>query len=388
MVEGPGATKNGRKAEALVGATAKSLKVNKELKKTYEDQMVTEAFSVGKEVFLIFSGETALRFHFGMSGCLYVQREASLPPWRQKEGPTFMMELECPKRGLFVLQTTGSTTTEVSATIARSKLRRLSQLDVCNAETFDPTRVVTALLTRPTAMISDVILDQDKFPGVGNIIKIEGLHKARIHPKRLISSLLEVDLYNIVKECRAYAMGWCRLGHAPQKYVYNQTTCQTCSQSTVRMIKMGNDLSRVTFWCTECQLLDPNAIVRKRPRDESDENNKSAANEKQSPIFRRACTQHGNTIIFKRVRKMDSNNRQRIFRACRLQGCNFFAWADLHFPYCGCKKRAVLRVSKTENSGGKWFFSCPVEPKGTCGFFAWATDKELLPFQGALTPLL
>jgi formamidopyrimidine-DNA glycosylase len=47
-------------------------------------------------------------------------------------------------------------------------------------------------------MIADVVLDQDKFPGVGNIIKIEGLHRAGVHPRRIVSTLSLDELCRLI----------------------------------------------------------------------------------------------------------------------------------------------------------------------------------------------
>lgn len=190
-------------------------------------------------------------------------------------------------------------------------------------------------------MIADVVLDQDKFPGVGNIIKIEGLHRAGVHPRRIMSSLSLGELRRVIHHCRDYAMGWLRSGRAPNKSVYNQTMCQTCDDR-VHMVKMGNDLRRVTFWCPQCQPfaatmpLEPNYVLQKRPREFIPQVDippfKRPANLAE-PTVTAGCPQHGsNTLQLKRVRKQDSKNRNRLFHSCRNNGCQFFSWADSHFP--------------------------------------------------------
>ena len=47
-------------------------------------------------------------------------------------------------------------------------------------------------------MISDAILEDDRFPGDGNIIKIEGLHRSQVHPKRIVSTLTRDELEAVV----------------------------------------------------------------------------------------------------------------------------------------------------------------------------------------------
>lgn len=233
-------------------------------------------------------------------------------------------------------------------------------------------------------MIADVVLDQDCFPGVGNIIKIEGLHDARVHPKRTVSSLSNEELRAVICHCRSYATRWLRAGRAPIKRVYNQTMCQSC-QGSVRMQKLGNDLSRVTFWCEACQ--PPLTICGHKRNSASVQSAlvpppaKKVARNNNKPLVG-VCPQHGShSVQLKRVRK-DGTNKNRLFYACKAMTCQYFAWADGQFPTC-CGRKTLLRVSKTQHSGGKWFLSCR-----DCSYFAWASPQHLEPLQTLLTPLL
>jgi formamidopyrimidine-DNA glycosylase len=80
MVEGPGATRNGRKVQPAIGGKVKEITSTRALSKDYQGRILQEAFSVGKELFLILSDEaseeeSALRLHFGMNGCLWLQNQ-------------------------------------------------------------------------------------------------------------------------------------------------------------------------------------------------------------------------------------------------------------------------------------------------------------------------
>jgi hypothetical protein len=114
-------------------------------------------------------------------------------------------------------------------------------------------------------------------------------------------------------------------------------------------------------------------------------------------------------VLLRRVRNKSSSNLHRLFWTCGVRGCMYFSWADSHFPSCGCvsrgTKRVVLRVSKTERTGGRWFLSCPANASsntrsssssvsrpesmssGGCSFFQWATPDQLAPFGDDLSPL-
>ena len=479
MVEGPGATRNGRKAQAAVGCKVESLALpstcdlskSTALQDTLPGLILCEAFSVGKEVFLIFTpefnggdddddnsnsdgcavprDEVAVRLHFGMNGCLYCAKSISVPPWKQKQEATIRMTLIKPRRTTtiqcentitnffngavptasaapssntakggddrIILEARESTVSGiVSARAARSKLNRLACQDSCSLS-FDARRVFAVLrdagTTNPSLMICDAVLNQDLYPGVGNIIKVEALHRAKVDPRRAVSALSDAELRRVVLHCRKYSMGWLEQGRAPTKMVYNQTTCGTCENMSVSMQKMGGGpktngsnhgyTSRTTFWCRLCQPCNGASGSTCNAVRSSNNNVQSApAPAPPFPAIALACPQHGGCLL-KRVRKSDSPNLSRIFRICKVRQCQYFAWADGGFPPCRCGRKAILRVSKTERSGGRWFLSCAKGDAGRrgssasnsdahhgCGFFEWAKPEVLPPLGPALTPLL
>jgi hypothetical protein len=115
----------------------------------------------------------------------------------------------------------------------------------------------------------------------------------------------------------------------------------------------------------------------------------------KTPKIRKVCSLHGpDPIVLRRCRK--GVNQQRIFFACKIRNCKYFCWADGSFPSCKCGKRALMRISKTQHSGGKWFFACAQSHYGgekgkisACGYFQWV-EQEFLDktFGHLLTPLL
>lgn len=409
MVEGPGATRNRRKVQSAIGYTVESVEQH-HLQEKIQNRCLAEVISVGKEVFLLFAnhddedsavGAIALRLHFGMNGCLYVHndggRTSSIPPWRRNNASSLKIHLVSPDdpTSRMCLETKDSTNTFLSVRVARSKVARLSNRDVCG-DGFDPLAVMDAIAEkRSDAMISDAILDQERFPGVGNIIKIEGLHRSKVHPKRIVSTLTKDELQAIVLSCREYGMGWLSSGRAPAKAVYNQTVCGTCLTPSVRIMKLGNDLSRTTFWCESCQPLQRNkentwfsSATKRVP---------SQMKELHTPQSTSCCPQHNTSpLLLKRVKKANSANRNRLFRICNVRLCPYFVWADNHFPKCSCRQTTILRMSKTERTGGRWFLSCrnvtekPGDRYSTrgCKFFAWAEDAQLKPLGKSLKPLL
>ncbi|CAI5784060.1 endonuclease 8-like 3 isoform X1 [Podarcis lilfordi] len=89
------------------------------------------------------------------------------------------------------------------------------------------------------------------------------------------------------------------------------------------------------------------------------------------------CSKHSRCCILRVVRK-DGENKGRQFYACPLPRearCDYFEWADLHFPFCNHRKRSIMRtVLKIGPNNGKNFFVCPLGKDKQCDFFQWAEN--------------
>ncbi|XP_029436201.1 endonuclease 8-like 3 isoform X2 [Rhinatrema bivittatum] len=97
------------------------------------------------------------------------------------------------------------------------------------------------------------------------------------------------------------------------------------------------------------------------------------------------CNKHHRLCALQVVKK-EGNNKGRQFYACSLPRetrCEFFQWADLHFPFCNHGKRCIMRkVLKMGPNNGRNFYVCPWEKSESCNFFQWATDgpgMEIMP---------
>lgn len=475
MVEGPGATRNGRKVQTVVGMVLANTNVSDSstlVPKTkaadrgckiaiLRGRRLNFAVSVGKEVFLVFGSvidsskqeqnestpihddkendrdhqPMALRLHFGMNGVLTVRKQSEsskMAPWRNRDQSRCVLWFDknnnngdnvCEQSSStrFVVETVATTLTLVSAAIACTKFERLKHKDVCGS-TFDATAVLESICRKQDSMICDALLDQELFPGVGNIIKIESLHRAGIHPRRLVKSLSKMELDQTILECRNFSLAWLSTGRSGSKKVYNQKTCRSCQKGSVRMVKMGHS-KRTTFWCESCQpLIPPNSDATLPDSTKSIKDRReqppTTATSKNIAAPRPFCPLHGSKkLLLRRVRDKSSANLHRLFRTCRAKGCLYFCWADSHLPSCGCGKTVVLRASKTERTGGRWFLSCPTATSRSktkpslarsgkennrtnpyhssakcsslksCSFFQWATPCQLAPFANDLSPL-
>jgi len=461
MVEGPGATRNGRKVQTAVGKFVVATPRISEAESSASQEtlapstlpphlagelsgcILEEAFTVGKELFLIFTpraienstpslDSNALRLHFGMNGSLNVRRVKSndvqkrpsgVAPWKQKNDPTLRLYLvegsyyqPFGASNYIIVEAWDTTVTyPTSAMNARNKLVDLGTRDACSTLFHAQSVFDTMRQSGNNLIISDALLNQDIFPGVGNIIKIESLHRSKIDPRRIVSSLTDAELRRIIRFTRQFSMNWLKSGRAGPKLVYNQTTCQTCRGLTVKMQKIGGGssnngtqghafMSRVTFWCTLCQPFHVTKGNNDKTSSHSasnlgnragNENNPNNATATANIKSQTQCPQHGQrSIKLCRVRK-GGQNMLRIFYTCKIRGCNYFHWADAPFSNCRCGRKAILRVSKTEKSGGRWFLCCASGDRSTkgnasngCGHFEWAKDNHLEPIRSLLTPLL
>lgn len=107
----------------------------------------------------------------------------------------------------------------------------------------------------PETMVSDVLLDQDIFAGVGNIIKNEVLYLTGIQPESRIGHLPPAKRKALVEMAVEYTfdfLKWRREGTLKKHWqVHNQKLCplhqtKLCKEHT-------GEKKRRSFWCTQCQ---------------------------------------------------------------------------------------------------------------------------------------
>ena len=448
MVEGPGCTHNGEKVrKAAVGrrvAGVAGIAASK-VAAAIRGRTLVGSITLGKQLWMIFAAdgceETAVRCHFGMAGSLHCD---NFPPLGRK-----LLTLLIRFEPACELRLHDSSAVLADARAAREAVRTMCTRDVCSPS-FDIDAAVLAVASAPAdRMIADVLLDQNALPGCGNIIKNEGLHRAATDPRSLLNTLGRDKLRAIVTEVRAFSAAWCR-GRQPGCHVYNRTQCVDCG-AAVSMCKLGDvGAPRPTFWCTaacgakrtlgDAAAAAAWAMAGKRKRLDSGsaaaaprhsdpwvaaaagaarppsaaapsaaapsaagsgaDSGAPAAAASAAPApasapasaaasTRPRCKLHGDRLVtLRRVRKAGANEG-RLFYSCGGKGCELFKWADEGFPRCACAHAPIagLRVSKQQQSGGRWFFGCRSGAKTRCAHFAWAPPDVAQGFDGLLRPL-
>jgi endonuclease-8 len=126
------------------------------------------------------------------------------------------------------------------------------------SDTWDPAAARRKLRAAPDRLVADVLLDQDVFAGVGNIIKNEVLHRIRLHPGSRVGALPARKLGELVREARDYSFDFYRWRKAFElKKHYQVHTRATCPRDghPVTLVKSFGKAQRRAFFCEACQRL-------------------------------------------------------------------------------------------------------------------------------------
>ena len=125
------------------------------------------------------------------------------------------------------------------------------------SEAWDPRAAKKKLKAIPNTMVTDALLDQSIFAGVGNIIKNEVLYRIKVHPKSKVGNLPTKQLNDLIKEARNYSFDFLKW---KKEYTLRKHwlahTKKTCSRDGDKIIKeyLGKTQRR-TFFCNTCQVL-------------------------------------------------------------------------------------------------------------------------------------
>lgn len=129
-------------------------------------------------------------------------------------------------------------------------------VDVMN-DAWDPKQAKRKLDSVPDKLISDALLEQDIFAGVGNIIKNEVLYRVGVQPESLTGKIPKAKLLAIIREARHYSfefLEWKKKFELKKHWLaHNKKTCQRCNLPFVR--KHTGVKKRRSFFCENCQHL-------------------------------------------------------------------------------------------------------------------------------------
>lgn len=418
MVEGPKVLLKSERLQCLVNQTLLQIDSNSISTRTSPCQLVTRIFNVGKELFIVLANNSAVRLHFGMNGSERILTKtddvaATLPSRYNKQ---LSITLTFSTNVVYFFDTTVSIKYMLYLDIAIGRMQR----DIMSPR-LDYAEIVSLLRTDPRP-IFETIMDQTILPGVGNVIKCEGLYESRIHPNAISSQIDAKRLHSLVRHLKDFSWQWyhCTVkSKQVNKKIYGQTACSSC-KTPITLMRSG-DSERITYFCSVCQAV-ASSYSERAPvaRDgvlrwltgaqQSAEDipwaclactllNTSLSSaceacgtKKHVPsaappaapavatenIFSLPLCKCSRRATLLRVRK-EGASKHRLFFGCGGFGkkCDLFVWADDKFPWCKHRRPATLRrVLKPGENNGRYFFSCCGEKENSCGFFEFVASAS------------
>jgi endonuclease-8 len=132
------------------------------------------------------------------------------------------------------------------------------EADVLN-DKWNPSKAKKKLKARPKSMACDVLLDQQIFSGVGNIIKNEVLYRTKLHPENIIKNIPSIKLSALISEARNYSfdfLKWKKEFTLKKHWLaHTKKICLRCNLPIVK--KYCGKTNRRTFFCLGCQIKYP-----------------------------------------------------------------------------------------------------------------------------------
>ncbi|RYZ75153.1 MAG: endonuclease [Proteobacteria bacterium] len=204
-----------------------------------KNQKLLGARSWGKHFILIFE-KTTLRIHFLMFGSYRISnpRVNRIPKMELRFGKDRLYFYSC------------------AIKILEEPLDELYDwsLDTMSDEWSTP-KAVAKLKKRPEDMVCDVLMDQEVFSGVGNIIKNEVQFRQRLHPETKIEDLTPKALRALVKDARDYSLQfykWKKANVLKRNWlIFRKKKCPECGKPVTK--RQTGKLKRVSFYCTREQ---------------------------------------------------------------------------------------------------------------------------------------
>jgi endonuclease VIII len=219
-------------------------------KDRFEGQVVKDIFSWGKHLVFQFN-DFALRVHFLLFGTFeaVVKEVAVTGDYRRARVPRLKFTFKNGEIAMF------NCSVKFIEDADAKKLYDLS-VDIMSAE-WDPAKALKQFKAHADEQIADVLLDQDVFAGVGNIIKNEVLSLTRTHPEAKVSDLTPRKRKEIVATARSFSqqfLAW-RRAFVLRKNLqaHGRGTCPHCGRKLVKR-KTGKRV-RWAYYCEHCQPL-------------------------------------------------------------------------------------------------------------------------------------
>jgi endonuclease-8 len=241
MPEGPSILLVREALQSFIGKKVLTAKGNSKIEKSrLINQKIIDVRSWGKHLLICFERFT-LRVHFLMFGTYLVN----------KKKPTPLRLSLCFKKDELNFYT-------CSIQIIDEPLENVYDFsaDVLN-DLWSSRKASFKLRSIPEINVSDALLDQHIFSGVGNIIKNEVLFRIHVHPKSIVGNLPPKSKTALIREARNYSLDflkWKRKFELKKHWLIY--TIKICPRDHAPVYKehIGKTRRR-TFYCEKCQIL-------------------------------------------------------------------------------------------------------------------------------------
>lgn len=226
------------------------VRIYKDMLRKYKGRYLKDVFKIGKQLFLVLKDGTMYKVHFLLYGRLAINSGKAKPKLRLVFGRDILNFYASVKK------------------ITPENLEKLKldpDLDPTDTK-FKAAKSISTfkayIKKHPKEIIADTLMNQELFPGVGNIIKNESLYLARINPNRKLRSLSERDIKKIVTSLRKFSNKFYKAEKAHPGYkalrssdylnVYLGGKCPKTGEKIIR--RQIGKLKRMTMWCPSHQI--------------------------------------------------------------------------------------------------------------------------------------
>lgn len=223
---------------------------NQKIKKVYGNakfdkelllkQTIKDVFAFGKRL-IIQLDDYALTIHFLMYGSYRINSE------RPQMNPR--LALVTPKYSFFVYNCSIK-----CFKISDIKNHLPMDIDILS-EDWNMPKVIDLIKCHKNETIDDILLDQEIFPGVGNIIKNEALFLSKTSPLKKVSKIQIKKLKEIAQQTRLFSQKFLELRKIFQLkkhlQIYRKKECPICKSTIIR--KKTGKRQRWSFFCPICQ---------------------------------------------------------------------------------------------------------------------------------------
>ena len=251
-MEGPSLYLAANQLKPFRGKTVLSVSGNTKIEKErLLGKKVKSVFSWGKHLILQFD-TFALRTHFLLFGAFEAElNDAALTgDYKRSYTPRLQLDFENGNIKLF----------NCSVKFLETKNAKASydfEIDIMSPK-WNADKAFDSIYAKPDAEIADILLDQDIFAGVGNIIKNEVLWRVRIHPATNVKEIPPSELKELIAETRKFSLlfyKW-RKVFLLRKHldIYQKSICPRCGAHVKR--KKTGKRNRISHFCPVCQSRD------------------------------------------------------------------------------------------------------------------------------------